>query len=316
MKGHIIRSLNTDRVRLAVLAVSIVVPVVGGMLLCQSLLMKMLREDAQATSGAWVSMLLARNPDILTLFSDATPSVQTKHNLDEASQVGDIYRFRIWDSGGNLIYKSERLTSAGAPIDFSEKRAVSAVASGSIVNEVHEGGPPQNVSFFVESFIPVRRNGAVIGIFDVFLDQSDDKILYRKSLFLTEGIIAVLVIFAAGLPGYIVFTQMLALRAAKTEAQFQSEHDGLTGISNRTRLSNVSKGALALNRRNKSHTAALMIDLDRFKDINDSFGHTTGDEVLKAVATRLKLSNREEDYVARFGGDEFVVLQVGMAQPS
>ncbi len=316
MKAHITRFLNTDRVRLAILMVSIAIPVVGGMLLCQSLLMKMLRQDAQATSGAWVSMLVARNPDILTLFSDAPLSVQTKRNLDEASQVGDIYRFRIWDTAGNLVFKSERLTSAGAPIVFSEKRAANAAASGSIVNEVHEGGPPQNVSFFVESFIPVRRNGAVIGIFDVFLDQSDDKLLYQKSLLLTEGIIAILVIFAAGLPGYIVFNQMVALRTAKTEAQFQSEHDGLTGISNRTRLSNVSKGALALNRRNKSHTAALMIDLDRFKEINDSFGHAAGDEVLKAVAMRLKSSIREEDFAARFGGDEFVVLQVGMAQPS
>jgi diguanylate cyclase (GGDEF)-like protein len=316
MKVHITRFLNTNRARLAILAVSIAVPMVGGMLLCQSLLMKMLREDAQATSGTWVSMLVSRNPDILALFSDATPSVQTKHLLDEASQVGDIYRFRIWDTAGNLIYKSERLKSAGVPIVFSEKRAANAAASGSIVNEAHEGGPPQNVPFFVESFIPVKQNGAVIGVFDIFLDQSDDKILYRKSLFLTEGIIAILVIFAAGLPGYIVFAQMLALRTAKTEAQFQSEHDGLTGIWNRTRLSNLAKGALALNRRNKSHTAALMVDLDRFKDINDSFGHAAGDEVLKAVAMRLKSSIREEDSVARFGGDEFVVLQVGMAQPS
>src|ERR1700722_20200866 len=110
MKAHITRFLNTDRVRLAILIVSIAIPVVGGMLLCQSLLMKMLRQDAQATSGAWVSMLVARNPDILTLFSDAPLSVQTKRNLDEASQVGDIYRFRIWDTAGNLVFKSERLT--------------------------------------------------------------------------------------------------------------------------------------------------------------------------------------------------------------
>src|ERR1700723_383573 len=123
MKAHITRFLNTDRVRLAILMVSIAIPVVGGMLLCQSLLMKMLRQDAQATSGAWVSMLVARNPDILTLFSDAPLSVQTKRNLDEASQVGDIYRFRIWDTAGNLVFKSEWLRSAGAPIVFSEKRS-------------------------------------------------------------------------------------------------------------------------------------------------------------------------------------------------
>jgi len=316
MKNRFIQFLNTERGKLAILAGCIAVPVVGGMLLCQSLLGKMLREDAQATSSAWVSMLVARNPDILTFFSDTAPSVQTKHLLDEASQIGDIYRFRIWDKAGNLVYKSERLKSSGAPIVFSEKRVANAVASGSVVNEVHEGGPPQNVPFFVESFIPVKQNGSVIGVFDIYLDQSDDKVLYERSLFLTEGIIAILVIFAAGLPGYFVYRQMRAISDARAEAQFRSEHDGLTGIMNRHRMNDLAKNALAWNRRNKRQVAALMIDLDRFKDINDTFGHAAGDEVLKAVAKRLKLSIRAEDAVARFGGDEFVVLQVGIEQPS
>ena len=223
MKNRFIQFLNTERGKLAILAGCIAVPVVGGMLLCQSLLGKMLREDAQATSGAWVSMLVARNPDILTLFSDAALPVQTDSICHpEASQIGDIYRFRIWDKAGNLVYKSERLKSSGAPIVFSEKRVANAVASGSVVNEVHEGGPPQNVPFFVESFIPVKQNGAVIGVFDIYLDQSDDKVLYERSLFLTEGIIAILVIFAAGLPGYFVYRQMRAISDARAEAQFRS----------------------------------------------------------------------------------------------
>ena len=93
---------------------------VGGCFFASPSLGKMLREEAQNTSSEWVSMLVARHPDILTLFSDATPSVQTRHLLDEATQVGDIYRFRLWDMSGNLVYKSERLKSDGAPIAFSE----------------------------------------------------------------------------------------------------------------------------------------------------------------------------------------------------
>jgi diguanylate cyclase (GGDEF)-like protein len=316
LKHRSIRFLNTELRRLAILAVCIAVPLVGGMLLCQSLLMKMLRDDAQATSSAWVSMLVARDPDILPLISGATPSLQTKRLLHESSQVGDIYRFRIWNTAGHLVFKSERMASAEAPLANTEKRIGDAIVSGSIFNEVHEGSSPNDVRFFVESFIPVKQNGAVVGVFDIYLDQSDDKVLYQRSLLFTEGIIAILVLVAAGVPGYLVFSQMLALRAAKLEAQFQSEHDSLTGISNRHRLRNDAQSAFALNRRTKGHIAALMIDLDRFKDINDTFGHAAGDEVLKAVAMRLKTSIREEDSVARFGGDEFVVLQVGMAQPS
>src|SRR5580704_11661142 len=133
MKDRFTLFLNSESAKLAIIAACIAIPVIGGMVLCQSLLMRMLREDAQAASSEWVSMLVARNPDILTLFTDATPSVQTKHLLDEATQLGDIYRFRIWDTSGNLVYNSERLKSVGAPIAYSGKRVASAVASGSVV---------------------------------------------------------------------------------------------------------------------------------------------------------------------------------------
>ncbi|MGA7245950.1 MAG: hypothetical protein WBX19_22390, partial [Terracidiphilus sp.] len=161
------------------------IPVIGGMLFCQSLLMKMLREDAQATSSEWASELLAQNPDVLALFSNTTPSLHTMHVLDTGTKLGAIYRFRLWDTSGNLVYKSERLKTDEAPIVLSKKRSDNAAALGSIVNEVHAGSPPQNVPYFVESFIPVKQNGTVIGVFDIFLDQTDDEILYKKSLFLT-----------------------------------------------------------------------------------------------------------------------------------
>ena len=314
MKYSFIRLLKTERGKLAILTVCIALPVCGGMFLCQALLGKMLRQDAQDTSSAWVSMLVARNPDILTLFSGATPSVQTRHLLDEASQVGDIYRFRIWDATGHIAFKSERMTSAGEPIN--RMQVAEAQVSGSIVNEVHAGNSPQNVPFFVESFIPVKKDGDVIGVFDIYLDQSDDEVLYKRSLFLTEIILGALVLLTGGIPGYGLYRQMRKLRESRAETLFLSEHDSLTGIHNRRWMNGVAKKALALSCRNKSYVAALMIDLDRFKDINDTFGHAIGDEVLKAVAMRLESSIRAEDSVARFGGDEFVVLQVGIGQPA
>jgi diguanylate cyclase (GGDEF)-like protein/PAS domain S-box-containing protein len=89
----------------------------------------------------------------------------------------------------------------------------------------------------------------------------------------------------------------------------QSMHDPLTGLPNRTLLADRLEHALARMARDGGGTlAALFLDLDNFKDINDSRGHGVGDELLKALAPRLASVLRESDTLARFGGDEFVVL--------
>jgi len=314
MKRHFMRFLNAERRQVAIFAICITLAVVGGMFLCQFLSGKMLRENAQGTSSQWVSLAVARYPDVLSLLSGASPSVQTRHFLDDASQVGDIYRLRIWDATGRLVFKSERTAFADMPANG--KRVAEALVSGSIFDDVHAGSPPRNEPFYVESFIPVKKNGAVVGVFEIYLDQTDDEILYKKSLFLTEIIIGALVLLAGGIPGYGLYRQMLKLRDSRAETLFLSENDSLTGLPNRNRLNDAAKRALALSRRTKRRVAALMIDLDRFKDINNDFGQAAGDKVLKAAAKRLRSSIPEEDIVARFGGDEFVVLQIGMHQPN
>lgn len=85
-------------------------------------------------------------------------------------------------------------------------------------------------------------------------------------------------------------------------------NDPLTGLPNRRLLKDRLQQCIANNKRWDTHSAAVFLDLDKFKTLNDQFGHEVGDELLIAVANRLKLSVRETDTVARFGGDEFVVL--------
>ncbi|MBV8490272.1 MAG: diguanylate cyclase [Candidatus Eremiobacteraeota bacterium] len=85
--------------------------------------------------------------------------------------------------------------------------------------------------------------------------------------------------------------------------------DALTGLPNRVLFEDRINHTLATARRYDRGFAVMYLDLDRFKEINDTFGHHVGDEVLRAVAERLRTTLRESDTIARFGGDEFVILE-------
>ena len=99
--------------------------------------------------------------------------------------------------------------------------------------------------------------------------------------------------------------------AFTSRLEHQATHDPLTGLPNRTLLIDRLRRTLTRSRRSGKMVAVLFVDLDRFKRINDSLGHPTGDHVLKVVADRLANAVRAEDTVARWGGDEFIVLVDG-----
>lgn len=101
---------------------------------------------------------------------------------------------------------------------------------------------------------------------------------------------------------------------AARKIQHLAYHDTLTNLPNRTLLTDRVNRALARARRTGQVGALLFLDLDRFKRINDSLGHSVGDALLKELAQRLRATLREEDTVARLGGDEFVILLEGLGQ--
>jgi diguanylate cyclase (GGDEF)-like protein len=99
-------------------------------------------------------------------------------------------------------------------------------------------------------------------------------------------------------------------RRTESEATIRklAYYDELTGLPNRTLFDDRLQGALALARRNGHKMAVMMMDLDRFKEVNDKLGHTVGDRLLQAVGERLTATLRESDTVCRLGGDEFLLL--------
>ncbi len=108
------------------------------------------------------------------------------------------------------------------------------------------------------------------------------------------------------------FSDISERKESEERIHYLAHHDALTGLINRLSFEEMVRQALYSARRDGSLLAILFIDMDRFKMINDNYGHQAGDQMLKEVARRLQASIRDSDIVGRLGGDEFVVCLTGL----
>ena len=168
------------------------------------------------------------------------------------------------------------------------------------------------------------------GLFDKAFDQVQiEKQRFRTYLFLYAGVLLVLLLFVAWrlrrsyrIIGVVnrslqaanetlearVAERTAALEQQSARLQQLAQHDSLTGLINYGELTRLLEHALVRADRRASSVVVMFIDLDGFKAVNDTYGHATGDLVLKEVATRVQVHLRREDALARLGGDEFVIL--------
>jgi diguanylate cyclase (GGDEF)-like protein len=171
----------------------------------------------------------------------------------------------------------------------------------------------------------VREGIAVTKSFQVLMRSPRDVIvLERPSWWTPVHAVLLLALALTGTLGVLAWVAVLRRRVEhqanllrESEALFRhlALHDSLTGLATRLLLHDRLNVAAERARRHHVGLALMMVDLDSFKEINDTYGHPAGDEVLRVTATRLLRAVRTEDTVARLGGDEFVVLLADLTDP-
>jgi diguanylate cyclase (GGDEF)-like protein len=171
----------------------------------------------------------------------------------------------------------------------------------------------------------LREGIAVIKSFRVLMRSPQDVVVLESPSWWTPGHALVLLALALAVTlsvlGWVmvlrkrVAEQTVLLRKSEERFRHMALHDALTGLATRLLLDDRLTAAVEDARRHKTGLALLMIDIDKFKEVNDTFGHHGGDEVLRATADRLMQAVRKTDTVARMGGDEFVVLLPHMNDP-
>ena len=171
----------------------------------------------------------------------------------------------------------------------------------------------------------VREGVAVTKSFRVLMRSPKDVVVLQRPSWWTAGhaliVLALALIVTLVVLGWVmvlrrrVEEQAILLRKSEERFRHMALHDALTGLATRLLLQDRLDAAVEAANRHKTGLALLLVDLDRFKETNDTFGHAAGDEVLCVTARRLQEAVRKIDTVARIGGDEFVLLLTDLRDP-
>ena len=215
----------------------------------------------------------------------------------------------------------EELQRLASIVEFSEDAIISKNMDG-VITSWNRGAEKlygytrgEVVGRDVSFLLPPERQGEIQAIMERVLSGQPIECLETQRLTKTGSVLDVSLSVSPlrDASGHIagasaIFRDITQRKAAEKQVQFLAYYDALTGLPNRTLLQDRLTKALASARRRKDKVALLFLDLDEFKTINDSLGHSAGDLLLQEVAERLKRWAREQDTVARVGGDEFLIV--------
>ena len=222
--------------------------------------------DAEATSNAWAKDLAARTDDFPAMIVGLPPSEATKSALGRAMQIGRVYRFKIWNRTGDLVFTSDEMGPPAQAQTLAKgrgQRVAAGILSGSMFIATARGVPPRDPAYFSDVYWPIMRGDAVLGIVEVYIDQTEEHGLYDRTFLKVQGIAVLLVLLAGALPGAMVYFKVKAQRSAEGRATFLATHDPLTGIANRSRLAETARVAMALAQQTNSYVALLLLDIGR-----------------------------------------------------
>jgi len=288
---------------------------VGGTLLLMTVTVdRLLRWDAEATGDAWARYLANNLKDLPGIVAGERPTAESLAFLQRAQQVGQVFRYKVFDADGRPRLVSDQLDAVGSA-DGSllehNPAAAAVLRTGTAAVEAKEGTPPEGPAFFAEAYVPVMVGERTLAVVEVYVDQAEKRAFYRNSFAAATLALAGLTALAFGLPAAGFYWRTREKRAADARIDYLARHDPLTGLPNRAGFMAELDRAFRTGGRT-APIAFHYLDFDRLKEVNDTLGHEVGDAVLRTGADRLRGVVGPSEILARLGGDEFGIAQLDL----
>ena len=285
-----------------------------------------LRRSAQQAGERWAQLATHTMPDLARALSGDGITPAAREQLLRLGRSSGAFRFKLFDAAGRRVLLSDDLAQPGALPPPSESEGIghaaqdtaklairNQVLAGQVHSEVIREARPGRPAVYSETYVPVMRDGKVLGVMEVYVDQTELAASIGDVVTRILGAALLVLLLMLAIAGYQFRLRLNQQRGAQARVRYMAHHDALSGALNRTSFSEVLEKAAWRRAEGGPSFSLLCIDLDRFKEVNDSMGHAAGDEVLRLATQRLKDAVREGDQVARLGGDEFAILLPGVA---
>ena len=283
--------------------------------------------DLAATQSGmrWVEFAIRTVPDLDQALAGQAITPAAREQLLRLRRTDDVFRFKLFDRQGALVVVSDDLDrvlptayapspgTGGGAIDAARVLLHGQVLAGQTHVGLVQAGAPGEPQVFTEVHLPVQRAGQVLGVVALQVDQTQRVANGRGAFMRIAGAGLLLLSIVLGVAFYQFWRRLRRQRQANSRVQYMAQHDAVSGALNRASFNEVLQQAVVRRAQGGPAFALLCIDLDHFKEVNDSLGHAAGDEVLRIATQRLKDCVREGDQIARLGGDEFAVILLGVA---
>ena len=279
----------------------------------------MLHTEAKDVTRGWLNRAQWELFELTETFATGSLRAIDVDHLPDTEPGDRVFRYELYDKNGGLIYSTGVGDLwAGAP---SKAFVVGSAASASkdLKSSLHDGHAvkensrvPTKYALVAQPYPPV---GANIGTILAYVDQTKQARLLTKSLNFVAAVTAALILLAVLVPSLLAFFKIRERWKAQAHIQYLSDTDKLTGLLNRSSFGRELEEKLEFRRETSGGIAVIAINIDRFKDINDSMGHAAGDSILRCVSERLRNNIGSDDLVARLGSDEFVLALNGVKGP-